>query len=183
MTSAHWRQTGGVWPLGVSTSLTWLDIGALLTLIQAAQIQLIIEIGVEHGGAAALFAAYCRYAAGALVYRGIDINLDALAYTVRDHDSAALFQRDAWAPETVAEVAEWMRAMPGPCLLFCDGGDKPRELHTYAPLLRVGDVLVGHDYHNEYVDDALVGLPADLTRVHADWLDDTLLCVFVRGAS
>ena len=159
--------------MGVSCSLTWYDVGALLTVIQQGGIRTILEIGVEHGGLAALLHTYAH--TNGLTYRGIDIALAAL--DVRLHD-ADIVERDAWARETVDELARWIAAMPAPALIICDGGDKPRELKLYAPLLRPGDVLLGHDYHNEYGDEAIADVGA--AQVRADWLDDTLLCMFVR---
>lgn len=171
--SALWRQTGGIWPMGVSSSLTWYDVGAILHVIQTAHICTVLEIGVEHGGLAALLHSYARYTG--LTYQGVDIELAPLHSAV----DAPILQRDAWSAATVAEMGAWLDRQPAPALLFCDGGDKPRELRLYAPLLRDGDVLLGHDYHNEYVDDAIADVPA--RRVRADWLDDTLLCMFVRS--
>ena len=178
MTSTLWQRTGGIWPLGVSCSLTWLDLGAIAHILQVGRIQTVLEVGVEHGGLAAWLRSYGLYTGA--VYRGLDITLNALHTVVRDRDISAIDQRDAWSPATVSEIATWLDAQPAPALIICDGGDKPRELHLYAPLLRMGDVLIGHDYHNEYGDDALVDMPAE--QVRADWLDDTLLCMFVvRG--
>lgn len=172
MSSRLWFQTGGIWPLGVSCSLTWYDLGAIAYIVQSAGIRFVVEIGVEHGGLAAWLGAYCAYSGCA--YRGIDITLGPLHPQVRANGQ--IDQRDAWAPATVAEVGQWMAETPGPALIICDGGDKPRELKLYAPLLRPGDLLLGHDYHNEYDDAAIADVPA--TRIHADWLDDTLLCLF-----
>ena len=180
MTSDLWRRTGAIWPIGVSCSLTWCDLGAIAHIIQTAGIKTVLEVGVEHGGLAAYLRAYGMYTG--LAYRGIDITLNALAFAVRDLDGSAIDQRDAWDPRTVHEMAQWLKDAPAPALIICDGGDKPRELHLYAPLLRYGDVLIGHDYHNEYNDDALAGMPEEVTQVRADWLDDTLLCMFVRVA-
>jgi len=174
-----WQQTGGVWPLGVSCSLTWLDLGAIAHVLQRASIRLVIEIGVEHGGLAAYLASYCHYTGCS--YKGIDITLNPLHPVVReDMALAQIEERDAWSAATVERVAQWVAQSHGPVLIFCDGGDKPKELHLYAPLLRPGDVLLGHDYGNEYDDAAIADVPA--TRLHADWLDDTLLCAFVCGA-
>lgn len=175
MKPLDWTLTGAIWPVGVSTSLTWSDIGVILHVIQAAGIRLVVEIGVEHGGLAALLAAYGQVTG--VAYRGLDITLAALHPVVRDLPIVA---RDAWRAETVAEVRGWMDAANGPCLIFCDGGDKPKELHLYAPLLRPGDVLMGHDYHNEYGDAELVSMPPSVVRVHAVWLERTLLCLFQR---
>ncbi len=174
MRPLDWTLTGGVWPMGVSTSLTWYDVGAILHVIHAAEVRLVIEIGVEHGGLAALILAYGAYTG--IAYRGLDITLGALHPALR---VPTIVERDAWATTTVDEVRRWMGDARGPVLLFCDGGDKPREIKLYAPLLRPGDVLLGHDYHNEYGDAAITDVPA--MRVRSDWLDPTLLCMFVRG--
>ena len=176
-----WKHTGQIWPIGVSCSLTWLDLGAIAHILHAAHIRLVIEIGVEHGGLAAYLAAYCHYTG--CVYRGIDITLNALDPTVRaEMAHTQIEERDAWSAATVARVAAWLAEHDGPALIICDGGDKPKELKLYAPLLRPGDVLIGHDYHNEYGDDALLDMPRAVAQVRHDWLDDTLLCVFVRQA-
>lgn len=164
--------------MGVSTSLTWYDFGALLTLIQSIGARFILEIGVEHGGATAMLSSYCFYSGA--VYRGIDISLASLAPAVRDLDGDTLIERDAWADTTVDEVRRWLANHVGPALIFVDGGDKPKELRLYAPLIRPGDMIVAHDYHNEYGDEALWGMPNTVERIVSDWLDDTLLCAF-RG--
>jgi cephalosporin hydroxylase len=179
MTSTLWRHTGTIWPLGVSCSLTWYDLGAIAHILQGARIRAVLEIGVEHGGLAAYLAAYC-HATKACTYRGIDITLNALDWHVRTDMGEAILERDAWSDATVAEVRAWLAAVPAPALIICDGGDKPKELKLYAPLLRTGDVLIGHDYHNEYGDTELADMPAMVEQVHEEWLDDTLLCMFVR---
>jgi len=55
-------------------------------------------------------------------------------------------QCDLYAPETVAEIIELVRS-PGRTFLLCDGGDKKLEVNTYAPHLKPGDVIAGHDYN------------------------------------
>lgn len=35
---------------------------------------------------------------------------------------------------------------PGPTLVLCDGGSKANEFRLLAPLLKVGDIIMGHDY-------------------------------------
>lgn len=177
MTSTLWKQTGGIWPMSVSCSLTWYDLGAIVHLLQTARIRLIVEIGVEHGGLTAYLLAY-RYYTGC-AYRGIDITLAPLDNRLRADVAGVVSERDAWDAATVETVAGWVHATDGPCLIFCDGGNKPKELHLYAPCIRPGDVLIGHDYGNEYTEAAIVDIP--LTRIRADWLDDTLLCAWRRG--
>lgn len=177
MTSDLWHRTGAIWPIGVSCSLTWYDLGAIAHIIQTAGIKTVLEVGVEHGGLASYLRSTGLYTG--LVYRGIDITLNALAVAVRERDINAIDERDAWDTHTINEMRVWLSEAPRPCLIFCDGGDKPKELHLYAPLIRHGDVLLGHDYHHEYGDEALTGIPV-VTQYFTDWLDDTLLCMFVR---
>lgn len=178
MTSALWHQTGGIWPLGVSCSLTWYDLGAIVHVIQTHHIRSVVEIGVEHGGLAAFLLAYA--ALTPLDYYGIDLHLSAMDQNLWSRHAHQFAERDAWNGATVAEVGRWLAAHEAPALIFCDGGDKPRELRLYAPLLRSGDVLMGHDYHNEYVDDALAAMPPTVEQLRADWLDDGLICMFQR---
>jgi len=177
MTSPLWRHTGAIWPVGVSSSVTWLDLGAIAHILQVGGIRSVLEIGVEHGGLSAWLLAYCRYTG--CTYRGVDITLNALNTTVRALDSASMVERDAWTEAAVDDARRWLADNPAPALIICDGGDKPKELHLYAPLLRPGDVMVGHDYHHEYGDAQIATVPA--RQEHADWLDDTLLSMWVRA--
>lgn len=38
----------------------------------------------------------------------------------------------------------------GISIIFCDGNEKSREFNTFAPLLKVGDILGIHDWSTEY---------------------------------
>lgn len=53
--------------------------------------------------------------------------------------------KDLYAPATEAEIAALIRK-PGTTFVLCDGGDKPREVATYAACLKSGDVIASHDY-------------------------------------
>ncbi len=43
------------------------------------------------------------------------------------------------------EISDIIRK-DGITFLFCDGGDKERELKTYAPYMKVGDIISAHDW-------------------------------------
>lgn len=57
---------------------------------------------------------------------------------------------------------------PGPTLVICDGGDKPREFRTFAPHLKSGDIIMAHDYAptREYFDGVMF-------NKHWNWLEIT----------
>jgi hypothetical protein len=50
-------------------------------------------------------------------------------------------------------------ARPGRCVLFCDGGDKEREVRELCPLLKRGDLILAHDYVREVGDHLRYGWP------------------------
>lgn len=45
----------------------------------------------------------------------------------------------------IAEIKSLIE-LEGRILLLCDGGDKKREIQIFSPFLKVGDVIMGHDY-------------------------------------
>lgn len=178
-----YRQTGQIWPVGVPTSLTWYDVGALLHTIQAAHVEVVVEIGVEQGGLAALLLAACHFAMPHYgipplrQYFGVDIALHTLADRVLELYPDRFLEADAWDSTTMARVAQEI-APYGRALIFCDGGDKPKDLRTYADVARSGDLLLAHDYRHEYHDAAFADLPPTLERLTPIWLEETLLCLF-----
>jgi hypothetical protein len=43
-------------------------------------------------------------------------------------------------------VIKQLVSTPGRCLVFCDGGNKEREISTFCSLLKKGDIILCHDY-------------------------------------
>jgi len=146
MTSDLWRRTGAIWPIGVSCSLTWCDLGAIAHIIQTAGIKTVLEVGVEHGGLASYLRSYGLYTG--LVYRGIDITLNALALAVRHRDASAIDERDAWDTHTINEMRVWLSETPRPALIICD-----YRLRAHEDGIRVIDRL-----RTEYNDDDIPGM-------------------------
>lgn len=56
----------------------------------------------------------------------------------------------------------------GPWILFCDNGNKPRELQTFAPHLTEGSLLVVHDWGTEVVSG---DVPDSLEMLYEDFCD------------
>src|SRR5262245_23384196 len=132
-----WTSIGQVWPVGIPVAQSWLDIGAVLRLTQDEQVALVVEIGLHKAGLASLFLLREEVTPG-FRYYGIerDARLIPPALPKRCYRVA-----DAWAADTVTWAREQIGAADGPTLILCDGGDKPRELVLYAPLLRPGDLI------------------------------------------
>jgi cephalosporin hydroxylase len=108
--------------------------------LKADPVNRIVEIGTAHGGFTCILQDH-------------DISEGAELHT---------FDNGARGPcEPVTGVVmyvgscfdeEWQRLIetlcsaPGRVLLFCDGGDKEREVNTFCKALKPGDVILCHDY-------------------------------------
>lgn len=124
---------------GVTCAQIWADFALWECLLnEHPDVAGIIEIGTWKGG----FALYLGAQAAA---RGIGFfTCDAVVPDV----IVPGFQRlDVFAdPGRIEEVAD---EMGGPVVLLCDGGNKPRELRTFPPLMPAGSIVVVHDWMTE----------------------------------
>lgn len=179
-----YRSTGAIWPMSIPTSMTWLDIGALLNLIHIHQVRTVVEIGTHRGGFAAVLTGRTLFDPGFHLFT-VELDPSIVHPDFRgaaesfDLTNVQLWIGDAFAHETRQRVIEELARHDQRALLFCDGGDKPREMREFHALLRPGDLMVGHDYHNEYNDEGLPDIPY-LERLAYDWLDETLLVAYRR---
>jgi len=125
----------------------WHEVEAILDVLDYYQITHFIEIGVHEGGLTWILLNHFE----SLNYLGIDINLGIARAKVKNKVKsiryAELIERDCFARETIEEVQEWMPDGK-PCLIYCDNGNKPKEILFYAPIMRIGDILMAHDYHD-----------------------------------
>lgn len=113
----------------------WADYELWEQVLNEHRVGGIVEIGTGKGG----FALYLWTQARA---RGIGF------VTIDQHPAPLHLPQivcDVFQKETVRACVLAAR----PCLLFCDGGDKPAEVAEFSPLLQVGDLLAVHDYNHE----------------------------------
>lgn len=140
-------------PFGILVGHTWMEVGLILNFINTARITRFIEIGVHKGGLCAMLAHMTEHMAY-FHYLGIEINPDIIDKSVKklfhpsmaEHDIRQLIIADAHKRETVNTVYEWIHRSAGPALVYCDGGDKPKEFGLYAPVIRSGDFIAAHDW-------------------------------------
>jgi len=103
----------------------------------------IIELGTYSGSFITALALHAR-AIGARVFTYDRSSADA-AFVPIGRDLGVDFRvADIWQSEE--EIAQLITG-PGVSYLLCDGGDKPRELATFARYLKPGDVIAAHDYN------------------------------------
>jgi len=102
----------------------------------------VIEIGSYNGALATALGLTCK-AIGAKMIT-YDINRPSEAIVPIGEALGVVFQvASCW--DRQAEIGALIGS-PGPSMVLCDGGDKPRELDTFARYLKTGDVIAAHDY-------------------------------------
>jgi len=143
MTHKHWKTSdefpGSIsLPYGVKTSHTWHEIGQILRIINDLDVYTFIELGCHVGGLASILQWRSRFQP--FRYLGYDNNISVVDDNV--FASAAIFQKDVF--ENPKELIP--KDNEGKIFIYCDNGDKVREMYLYAPLLRVGDIIACHDY-------------------------------------
>jgi len=133
----------------------WEDLRTMEEFLVSAWPSLVIELGTGTGGFSLYLAGYCAihghsfhtFDLGDKDHSHQKPNMDALkairALGGHVHTS------DVFSEGTVEVIRFLIGKSEGPAFIYCDNGDKPREVNTYAPLLRTGDYLGVHDFGTE----------------------------------
>lgn len=141
----------------------WEDmVGLIAEVIRDVRPATCIELGTDQGGFAGFLADTVRPWGGQVVTVDIQDKLP-----VRSTRFETLFpnaRRLLW--DVLDRDVDRMMAVLGeaarPVMLYCDNGNKPREIELYAPILPVGSLLGAHDYQDEirpdWVEPFLAGL-------------------------
>lgn len=150
-----------VYPLGIKTSQTWQQVIAHLEIIRQYEVRQFIELGVLHGGLANLISTLFGHTGCA--YIGFERDFEQIDAGVLR--TIPIVQGDIFEDRIVAFIEDEIKLTKGPVYLFCDNGNKPREIKTFAPLLRSGDIISIHDYGTEVFDRDLEILKPDFTEI------------------
>ena len=154
-------------PFGVQVVQSWGQIAAHLRIIQLHRVKLFVEIGAFKGGLSSFIG--CR--------KNVDWDFQTLALE-KDESLINPMSRtgqvefriaDAWSSESIQHVKVNVdNCARGAAYIFCDGGDKPKEVHLYKSVLRVGDLIAVHDYPGEITDADLADLDSDPALIQVE---------------
>lgn len=126
-------------PFGVKTSHTWHEIGQILRIINDLDIYTFIELGAHVGGLASALIGRSRF--HPFRYIGYELNAPVIDDAVKEN--CAIYSKDIFAnPEEIVNHAQ------GKTFIYCDNGDKVKEMHTFHKFLRPQDVIACHDYYD-----------------------------------
>jgi len=104
----------------------------------------LIELGTYSGGFITALALHARFI-GAKVVTYDRSPADVQIVPIGRDLGVDFRVADIWQSEE--EIAQLITG-PGVSYVLCDGGDKPRELATFARYLKPGDVIASHDYNS-----------------------------------
>lgn len=108
----------------------------------------IVEIGAYNGGFTCALGVHA-YNIGAKIYSFDRQQIPGDKYRAfADFLGISWFQMDCFSAEAIELIKKLVQS-PGITYLLCDGGNKAREINTFAPFLKPGDVVGGHDYFLE----------------------------------
>lgn len=138
-----YNAVGNTCPLGFPMQQNRLAVPTWSYAMECHPPARIIEIGSYNGGFTIAIGVHAR-----------QIGARVISYDVAQapHESLAAMAEflgiefrtaDVWTIEP--EIAHLI-ALPGVTFVLCDGGNKKRELATFAKYLKPGDVIAAHDY-------------------------------------
>lgn len=119
------------------------DFAPMAEIIRARRPVVVVELGTDRGGFAAWLADLVAEWGGEVTTFDI---ADRVLPGVLDIKNLRFVQCDVLAgphPLVVELIGQ------SGVLLYCDNGNKQREIELYAPLLRAGSMLAVHDYNAE----------------------------------
>ncbi len=136
--------------LGLPMHQRWEDLALWECVLQeAGPLRMIVELGTGTGAFSTFLALQCL--ARGLGFMTVDRSEALPDNRVGKAIDLCLHRvvGDIWGGGGVQVEDLLSREAAHPLLLFCDDGDKPREMRTFGPLLRIGDVLAVHDWGTE----------------------------------
>lgn len=154
--------------LGVNCSQAWMDLLLWEELLNVhTELRSIVELGTGEGG----FSRFLKLQADS---RG-------LSFSTFDHVHMPTHNLDGFQCVDIFENPQPVlnALLNTPTVLFCDNGDKPKEVEVFGSQLRVGDLLVVHDWNLEVRSS---DIPSYFLPIHNDWWNEWLSHsrVFVR---
>lgn len=122
------------------------DFPVIASILAVHRPTTVVELGTDEGGFAGFLADTVRPWGGRVVT--FDIARKLRPGWEAAFPNATFVQADVLSAEPAARVLELLRGASR-ALLYCDNGDKPREVALYAQHVPVGSLLGVHDYNTE----------------------------------
>jgi len=124
----------------------------MLELLAEVRPELIIEIGTSFGGLAVVISEVIKELNLSTGFDSYESSIRQWIPELAEHYGFNLINKSIGDPETDKEIILKIQNTSGRVVILCDGGGKPYEFNTFAPALKPGDVIGGHDYAVDRID-------------------------------
>ena len=122
---------------------TWHEYFVLRDFILNACTDEFVEVGIHEGGLAYLLLPLLED----IEYIGIEINCGIIRPRVKlrfaSYPNAEIICADCFSSSVALAINK-----PGYKIIYCDGGNKVKELKHFKHLCRPGDIIMAHDFHD-----------------------------------
>jgi hypothetical protein len=171
----YWPQ-GTDFPFGIHASHSWEELGAIFRVIDEYNINAFVELGTFKGGLVSLMEGRIIHHP-TFEYVGIEKEFDALVDTK--------LRRYVWDGNVfhhimMRDIREWLLIRKRNYLIYCDNGDKPREVKTYLKYMPVGTYVMAHDWGTEILPRDLEMIEVPYRRIIPHWFTDTMRLVLLE---
>jgi hypothetical protein len=124
-------------------SQSYQSVVALSNVLGFEEPECIIEFGTGRGGLTALFGIYGWF--GGAKIHSLDIKEPLSCIPAFSALGIEFHLVDIFSEYAQEKISSWINNN-GKVLLFCDNGKKKKEFNVFAPMLKVGDIIMAHDY-------------------------------------
>jgi len=118
------------------------EVNTILEIIANYNITKFVEIGVHEGGLTEfiLNKTFCQYL-------GVEIDSGLVSPEIKklvDNHGDRILYMDCMSTVIYTEVKSFVDH--GKCLVYCDNGNKPREIERFHGVIKPGSILLTHDF-------------------------------------
>jgi hypothetical protein len=122
---------------------TWHEYFALRDFILNAGTDAFIEVGLHEGGLAYLLLPLLED----IKYLGIEVDCNIIRKRVKlrfkSYMNSKLLCADCFSSSVALEISELKSK-----IIYCDGGNKVKELEHFKHLCNFGDIIMAHDFYD-----------------------------------
>jgi hypothetical protein len=123
---------------------TWHEFNILKQFILEQSPKWFVEIGIHEGGLAYLLLPILED----IKYLGVELDCNIIRPEVKtrfkSYPKSELMCADCFSSTVALKIRESKNK-----IIYCDGGNKIKELKHFKYLCDVGDIILAHDYYDE----------------------------------
>ena len=152
------NERGGItyYEFDYHTSILDIDLAQMggqilshIDIVGRYNVSLVIEIGTYMGGTLVYMIPHLELNPD-FSYLGFEISASVVNDNIKKYcdrtPRCEIVYEDVFTKANIKHIADRIAKEKGRVYVFCDGGNKPKELSIFSDLLRTGDIMSIHDY-------------------------------------